>query len=178
MSNQNETAQLDVNEFHLGQILPELNDEDLAELAKNMIENAKTIAELKDITRDELEAVYHIAYQTYASGDYQQAAPIFRFLCFLDHLEFKYWLGLGSCRQMLEQYDDAIEAYTFAMFLDCDDPRPPFHAAECHLALGNREAAISGLTAAMEWAGDRPEHAALCARANNLMAVLNATAAQ
>lgn len=156
-------------------LIPDVSDEDLARISIDLLENGKTIRELKGLSRDNLEAVYQVAYQTYTSGSYEQAYKIFRFLCFFDHLEFKYWLGLGSCRQMLGQYEEAIESYTFAMLLNSDDPRPPLYAADCHLALGNREAAISGLTAALEWSGDRPEYAEIRERATTLMELLSQT---
>ncbi|EXJ15656.1 SycD/LcrH family type III secretion system chaperone [Imhoffiella purpurea] len=154
-------------------LLPGVSDEDLARITTDFINNGKTMRELKGIAREELEAVYGIAYNSYAGGDYQKARKLFQFLCFFDHLERKYWLGLGGCRQMLEDYAPAIEAYTFAMLLDSSDPAPPFHAAECHIGLGDREAAISGLTAALEWSGDRPEQfRSLRARAEAMLAIL------
>lgn len=149
--------------------IPDISDEALAELIFNFANNFKRFKDIHGITSEELEAVYGLGYQIYTTGGHEQALKIFRFLCYYDHLNFKYWLGLGSCCQMLGRCEAAVEAYTLAMLLDSDDPRPPLHAAQCHIALGNREAAISGLTAALEWAGDRPEHQSARERAEELM---------
>lgn len=154
-------------------LIPDISDEDLAQIVVDFAQNGKTIRELKGMTREEMEAVYNVAYNVYSGGDYEKAQKIFQFLCFFDHLEKKYWLGLGSCRQMLKRYQEAIEAYTFAMLLDSDDPHPPFYAADCHIALGDREAAISGLTAALEWSGDSAEYQSIRERAGALLAILN-----
>lgn len=155
-------------------LIPGISDEDLAQISVDFLENHKTMRELQGLTEEEMEAIYHVAFNTYSNGGYEQAYKMFRFLCFFDHLEPKYWLGLGGCRQMLKQYPDAVEAYTFAMLLDSDDPHPPLYAADCHIALGNREEAISGLTAALEWAGKKPEYQAVRNRATNLMEILQA----
>jgi type III secretion system low calcium response chaperone LcrH/SycD len=154
--------------------LPEISDEELTKTTLDFLAKGRTIRELRGLTREHLDAIYYVAYQKYAGGNYEQADQLFRCLCFFDHLEKKYWLGLGGCRQLQHRYPEAIEAYTFAMLLDSDDPHPPLHAADCHLALGNREAAISGLTAALEWSGDRPEYRSVRTRAANLLDVLNA----
>lgn len=157
----------DTNDVAAG--FPEISDEDLAQVIYNFANNFKRFKDLWGITSQEMEAVYGLGYQTYAAGGYEQALKIFRFLCYYDHLNFKYWLGLGGCCQMLGRYKAAVEAYTLAMLLDSDDPRPPLRAAQCHIALGNRDAAISGLTAALEWAGDQPEHRQARDQADELM---------
>lgn len=149
---------------------------DFSRLAVDFIMNGKTIGELKGLSSEDMEVVYNVAYNTYASENYEEAHKIFKFLCYFDHLEKKHWLGLGVCRQMLKLYEQAVEAYTYAMLLDSNDPQPPLLAADCHIALGNRDAAISGLTAALEWSGDRPEYQSIRERATALLEVLNASA--
>ena len=154
--------------------LPDVGAEDLAEITIDFIRNGKTLGELKGLTRDQLETIYAMAYSVYSSGDYEKALKIFRFLCFFDHLEKKYWLGLGGCLQMLKEYEQAIEAYSNTMMLDSDNPAIPLLAAECHLALDHKEEAISGLTAAIEWSGDLPDYAAIRDRAVSLLELVNA----
>ncbi|MFZ4791734.1 MAG: SycD/LcrH family type III secretion system chaperone [Candidatus Competibacteraceae bacterium] len=149
---------------------------DFSQLVVNFLMNGKTIGELKGLTSEDMDAVYNVAYNAYASENYEEAHKIFKFLCYFDHLEKKHWLGLGVCRQMLKLYEQAIEAYTYAMLLDSNDPQPPLLAADCHIALGNRDAAISGLTAALEWSGDRSEYQSIRERATALLEVLNASA--
>lgn len=156
----------------LDAILPGATVEDFAEIMQNVMQNGKTIGELKGFNRQEMEAIYNVAYNTYNSGDYAKAHQIFQFLCQFYHIEKKYWMGLGSCRQMLKQYANAIDAYSYAMLLDVDDPRPPLQAADCHIALGDKTKAISALTAAIEWSGDQPQYQAIKQRAQALLQIL------
>ena len=156
----------------LDAILPGATVEDFAEIMENVMKNGKTLGELKGMTKDEMEAVYNVAYNTYNSGNYQKAHQIFQFLCQFYHIEKKYWMGLGSCRQMLKKYVDAIDAYSYAMLLDVNDPRPPLQAADCHIALGNKDKAISALTAAIEWSGSQSKYAPVKQRAQALLEVL------
>ncbi|WP_295409525.1 SycD/LcrH family type III secretion system chaperone [uncultured Thiocystis sp.] len=155
----------------------DLNAEDLAQIALDFVQNGKTLSDLYHLSEENLETIYSVGYGMYASGGYEQANKIFEFLCFFDHLEKKHWLGLGACRQMLKHYEQAIEAYTYVTLIDFGDPQPPLLAADCHLALGNRDAAISALTATIEWSGDRPEYAALRERATGLLDLVNASPA-
>ena len=74
---------------------------------------------------------------------------------------------------MTKQYADAVKAYSFAGFLDNEDPSAPLHAAECHIALGKRAAAISGLHTAIEWAEDHPQHQPIKMRAQALLKLLD-----
>jgi type III secretion system low calcium response chaperone LcrH/SycD len=162
---------------HIDTLLPDIDADDFAEIMSNFINNGKTIRELKGLSADNMEAVYAVAYNAYNGGNYPQARKMFEFLCYFDHLEKKYWMALGACRQMQKEYKEAIDAYSFATLLDADDPRPPLHAADCHIALGNRDAAISGLTAASEWSGDSAEFQPIRHRAETLLVMLEQTPA-
>ncbi|MCP3880301.1 MAG: CesD/SycD/LcrH family type III secretion system chaperone [Sulfitobacter sp.] len=155
------------------QVLSGISADDFAEIMQNTVQNAKTLSQLKGLSDEHMEAVYMAAYTAYNNGNYEKAQQVFQFLCQFDHLEKKYWMGLGACRQMLRQYADAIEAYSFAMLLDADDPRPPLQAADCHIALGNKDAAVSGLTAAIEWSGDDEQYRAIKQRAEALLDILH-----
>ncbi|VUD69227.1 Chaperone protein IpgC [Thalassocella blandensis] len=108
------------------------------------LENGGTLGDALEMKEQELEAIYTLAYEKYANGNFIEAKPLFQLLCYCNHIEAKYILGLGATRQALEQYELAGETYSFAAFVHGDDPRFPFHAAECHLALDNWESAKSG----------------------------------
>jgi len=124
------------------------------------------------ITDEEMEAIYSIGYNLYQNGKYDDALNVFKFLCFFDHLEKKYWIGLGAVHQMMGNYEKAIEAYSYAAFLDLEDPRPAIHAADCHLILGNKEAAESALNAVIEFCSEDPEKKSYVDRAKTLLGML------
>ena len=118
----------------------------IEEAAKKFM-NGSTIKELKGITNDELEAVYSLAFNYYRSGRFDEAEKLFNFLALFDHLNAKYWMGVGAVRQMKKDFAGAVQAYGYASFLDLGNPKPQYHAAECFLAVGDRRNAASALEA-------------------------------
>ena len=131
---------------------------DLSQLTEEKIEAAAkgfakmgTIREIKGITNSEMEAVYSMGYSFYTTGRYDDAEKVFRFLVLFDHLNAKYWTGLGAVQQVKKLYGDAISSYGYASFLDLDNPKPQYFAAECFLALGDKPNALSALAALEEF---------------------------
>ena len=118
----------------------------IEEAAKKFL-NGSTIKELKGIKNEELEAVYSLAFNYYRSGKYDEAEKLFNFLALFDHLNQKFWMGVGAVRQVKKDYAGAVQAYGYASFLDLKNPKPQIHAAECFLAMGDRRNAASSLEA-------------------------------
>jgi hypothetical protein len=52
---------------------------------------------------------------------------------------------MGAVKQVQKDYRTAIACYGYAMFLDFDNPKPMFHAAECYLAIGDKESGKEAL---------------------------------
>ena len=123
-----------------------LTQEKIEQAAKALGEMG-TVRELKGITDAEMEAIYSMVYSFYKTGRYDDAEKIFRFLVLFDHLEPKYWLGVGAVQQVRKDYQGAIASYGYASFLDLANPKPQLHAAECFLALGDKVNAASSLMA-------------------------------
>ena len=123
-----------------------LTNEKIEEAAKAFAEMG-TVRELKGITDAEMEAIYSMGYSFYTTGRYEDAEKVFRFLVLFDHLNPKYWTGLGAVQQSKKLYGDAITSYGYASFLDLDNPKPQYYAAECFLALGDKDNALSALAA-------------------------------
>ena len=128
----------------------QLTPEKIEEAAKAFAEMG-TVREMKGITDAEMEAIYSMGYSFYTTGRYDDAEKVFRFLVLFDHLNAKYWIGLGAVQQVKKLYGDAIVSYGYASFLDLENPKPQYHAAECFLALGDKENALSSLAALEEF---------------------------
>ena len=128
-----------------------------------------TFKDLKNMSEDAMEAIYSVAYSLYQSGKYDESLKIFQFLCFYDHFNKKYFMGLGACQQMLKNYESALEIFTFATVLDSEDPRPMVYLGDCHLALGDKEKARHSYETAIEWAGDNSEYSQEKQRAENML---------
>lgn len=133
------------------------------------------LADLRNITSDELDAVYALAYTEYGQQHYDKAEKLFLFLCLYDHRQQKHWMGLGACRQQLGKLKPAAQAYLLAGVLQSDDPTPALQMAECLLALNELDEAERVLKVALHTASQDPHHAKVKARAE---ALLNATRAR
>lgn len=133
-----------------------ITNETIKNAAKAFLEGA-TIKELRGLTNDEMEAVYSLAYGFYRTGKFDDAEKLFNFLALFDHLNPKFWFGVGAVRQAKKDYPLAVQAYAYAAFLDLQDPKPQFHAAECYLAMGDKVKAASAICALEEFADKNTE---------------------
>lgn len=147
-------------------------DQALGEQIFDFIGKGGALRELKNVDDNTMEAIYYVAYTLYQNGKYEDSLKVFKLLGLFDHLEKKYLMGIGSCQQMLQQYKDAINSYSMAALLDISNPTPPLHAAECYLALGDFENALSGFTAALEFASKQAGFDEVTDKATKMLAVV------
>lgn len=92
-----------------------------------------------------LEAMYSIACSVYEQGQYAEAEKMFKLLCLMDHRDMRFWLGLGASRQLLGRYEEAISTYLYAVYNLAEEPILYFYIAQCHLSLGQTQAAQQNL---------------------------------
>ncbi len=123
----------------------------ITEGVKELIERGATLKQLKGVSNEELEAVYSLAFGYYRTGKYDEAAKLFQFLVLFDHLNAKFWFGLGAVQQAMKDYQGAVSSYGYCSFLNLENPKPQLHAAECFLALGDKINAASSLEALNEY---------------------------
>ena len=126
--------------------MAQITEAGIKEAAQKFL-NGSTIKELKGITNQEMEAVYSLAYNYYRTGRFDEAEKLFNFLALFDHLNQKFWMGVGAVRQVKKDFSGAVQAYSYASFLDISNPKPQLHAAECFLAMGDKRNAASSLEA-------------------------------
>ena len=124
-----------------------ITKEQIEKAAEKFIKDGATLKEVKGITNDELEAVYSLGFGYYRTGKFDEAEKLFQFLVLFDHLSSKYWFALGAVQQAQKDYEKAIASYGYSSFLDLENPKPQFHAAECCLALGDKANAASAIMA-------------------------------
>ncbi len=127
--------------------MDKITEEKIAEAAKAFVKDGTTLKEVRGITNDELEAVYSLGFGYYNTGRFDDAQKLFEFLVLFDHLNTKYWFALGAVQQARKDYLKAIASYGYSSFLDLENPKPQFHAAECYLALGDKANAASAILA-------------------------------
>ena len=142
--------------------------EAVAEELMEFIGAGGTLKTLKNISPKAMEGGYATALNYYQSGKVADAEKLFQMLCLMDHYDARFFMGLGACRQQQGNHEQAIESYSYAGLLASSDPRPPFHSAECHLALGNIKEAESGFFAASHFEGGGERFDALRLKAQKM----------
>lgn len=134
------------------------SNEDENEQMFDFFSQGGTFKDLKNMSEESMEAIYSVAYNLYKGGKYDESLKIFQFLCFYDHLNKKYFMGLGASQQMLKNYNGAIEIFTFVTVLDTEDPKPVIYLGDCYLAEGNNEKSMEYYVAAVKLAGEKDEY--------------------
>ncbi|EIA1342525.1 SycD/LcrH family type III secretion system chaperone VcrH [Vibrio parahaemolyticus] len=140
-----------------------------AEELLSFLEEGGTLKMLHDVSADTIEHIYVVGYNFFQSGKIEQAAKVFQLLSMLDHYQARFFIGLGAARQELGEYLQAIDAYSYAALVDINDPRPPFHSAECHLKLEQLTEAESGFYSAKEMSAGKSQYADLHQRAGIML---------
>ncbi|MFH0228909.1 SycD/LcrH family type III secretion system chaperone VcrH [Vibrio diabolicus] len=140
-----------------------------AEELLSFLEEGGTLKMLHDVSQDTIEHIYAVGYNFFQSGKIEQAAKVFQLLSMLDHYQARFFIGLGAARQELGEYLQAIDAYSYAALVDVNDPRPPFHSAECHLKLEQLTEAESGFYCAKEMSAGKSQYADLHERAGIML---------
>ncbi|EGQ9307778.1 CesD/SycD/LcrH family type III secretion system chaperone [Vibrio parahaemolyticus] len=140
-----------------------------AEELLSFLEEGGTLKMLHDVSADTIEHIYAVGYNFLQSGKIEQAAKVFQLLSMLDHYQARFFIGLGAARQELGEYLQAIDAYSYAALVDINDPRPPFHSAECHLKLEQLTEAESGFYSAKEMSAGKSQYADLHQRAGIML---------
>ena len=144
-------------------------------LAKKCLMEGAALADVQGYTEDEMEAVYHLAYNAYRQGKYPDARKLFQFLALNDHLESRFWMGLAATCQVSGDYRQAVAAYEMAAVLEATNPWPPFHAGECYMAMNDWEKsgeALQAVEVLCDAAEGEEDHSELRARAARLSKVI------
>lgn len=157
--------------------VPEGDPDGIGDVIVGLMNGSVAMKDVQGIDDDELESVYALAYNHFRAGKLDEAEKLLAFVCMFEHRSSKYWLGLGAVRFGQGNHEGALSAYAASAMADPDDPRPPLRAADCQLALGNRDEAKAALEMAIENSGDDPKHAVVRQRAEALIDLIDKGAA-
>ena len=144
-------------------------------LAEKCLTEGAALADVAGYTEDEMEAVYHFAYNAYRQGKYSDARKLFQFLALNDHVESRFWMGLAATCQMSGDHKEAVTAYEMAAVLEATSPWPPFHAGECYMAMKDWEKsgkAFQAVEILCDAAAGKENHDELRARAARLSKIV------
>lgn len=127
-------------ESYLASVPREKKEEDLKKFEK-FVSGEMTWAEIKGYPKAFLKDLARIAYLKYRSGQYPVAESLFKGLSIIDHTNWYYRAALGTIYQKQKLFEQAIEEYTMALTLNEQEITSLANRGECHLLLGNVEAA-------------------------------------
>ena len=117
----------------------------------------KTLQEIIGYTDAQMEDFYQVAVRVFREGRYDDAEGIFTFLSTLNPNVYAFWLGLGMCYQLKEEYEQALLVYTCASDVDLAMPLPDYYRAGCFSLLQDTTKAIHSLESALLKCGDKGE---------------------
>lgn len=152
--------------------LKSITKEEFANRLVGMLKGEILPKDVQGITDENMERLYAVAYNAFQAGQYEEARSLFQFLCLNDYLTQKYWIGLGACAYSTEDYDAALRAYVMGALAVPADPKPRMRAADCWLALGNLQAAMTALRETEALCGDQKQYAKYKERSGALIKVL------
>lgn len=107
---------------------------DYPEINQILHDRLEALPSASRLSPEQLEVVYALAYSHVAQHQYEQALPIFSFLCLYGPTRKHYLVGMGLCLQMCERYDDAIDIYALILTLYPTHYDAALRTAECQLA--------------------------------------------
>lgn len=134
------------------------NTEDLSRFCKQLLEQGKTLAELTDVSLQELENVYSRGFGSYQQGHYSRALEDFSYLVIHNPWDRRFYIALGSTLQCMERYKEALSFFALALFMDSCDPAASYRIAECFIGLKEITSARDALQTAIQQSYSNPEH--------------------
>jgi len=123
-------------------------------LTKNMepafecMREGGSLQEVLEISQETLETLYQVARHVYEQQHYEEASGLFCLLSLLNPAYTLFWIGLGNSEYVLEKYNEALLAYSFASQTDNANPFCHIYSARCHIRLNNIAAAKLSLAIA------------------------------
>lgn len=104
-----------------------------------------SLADSWGISSDTLATFYDIGTKLYQEDQLEEAASVFTFMSSLDNYNHQVWLSLGLCHLRLQEWHQAVQAFTMASVMIPEDPLPYLYTIDCYLALNDMPNAKASL---------------------------------
>ncbi len=130
-------------------------------LVRAMVHQGLTLAQVRDISPDELEAVYAVLLEALEAGQLDEAFSHATLLVTHDPWDRRYHLALAHCLQQQGLHEAAARFYAQALALEATDPLATYRIGECLLAMDERADAREAFGAAIQLSWIQGEHAAV-----------------
>ncbi|MDR1356233.1 MAG: tetratricopeptide repeat protein [Tannerellaceae bacterium] len=135
----------DIFEF----LAPVMSDFDMMTEAKSFIHWGLQLFPDDMVLKDELCYLYEL------DGDYEEAINTCNELIDVEPYSYDYWFTLGRLYSMTNDFDNAIDAFDFALTCDDSDENLKVLKAYCHFMNENYEKALEVYTELIDSEGDK-----------------------
>ncbi|WP_461534526.1 SycD/LcrH family type III secretion system chaperone [Spongorhabdus nitratireducens] len=135
------------------------NEQDLQSMLDNHLVQGGTFKDFQQISDEAMDATFVMAHGHFSNERYEEAAKAFQYLCFHDHWNPRYFVGLAACQQMLGLFGQAIETYAYAHRVKPDDPGPLYFLGDCYVCLKQDDKARDVYKKAVKLSQGRKEFA-------------------
>ena len=154
--------------------IPPVTTGTVASLMESLNKGA-TISMLCNVSKEQLENLYSLGFGLYNSANFQDAKTVFQALCVYDNLDERFWMGLAGCRQALNDFQGAVDAYSMAGTVQAfASPEPFLYAARCFLKMNKKEEAVATLKGVQELGDEKnPDHMKCRKAASALLELLS-----
>ncbi|UTH74098.1 type III secretion system translocator chaperone SicA [Chromobacterium sp. IIBBL 290-4] len=134
----------------------EMNDERVAELIWEAINEGATLKDLHGIPQEMMDGLYAYAYDFYNKGRLDDAEVFFKFLCIYDFYNPDYIMGMAAVSQLRKNYQKASDLYGLAFAQSKDDYKPVFFLGQCQLMMKKAAKAKQCFELVCEYSDDEP----------------------
>ncbi len=124
------------------------------DLMRQYVEEGRIFQEILGFADETMDKFYQVAHALFTHHRLKEASDAFLFLTTLNPFVPEYWLGLGMCEQLNEEYRQALVAYGMVVIADRHHAVAHYHSAACHNGMGDLDQAIFSLDKAIHAAGE------------------------
>ena len=104
---------------------------------RSLAESGRTLAEIRGITTDELDALYDMAHELCDEGSFHHALPIALQLVLHAPHNPRYGFMAASCLQRQNRPEQALLLFAQTLLLQPEDAAAAYRLGECLLALNH-----------------------------------------
>ena len=115
---------------------------DIINITMQSMKKMPSRAERAGITKKQLESLYALGFKLYKTVCFQQAADIFKLLCFYEPRDSRNWIALGGANQHTKNHYASAAAFAMASMYDPLNPEPKYYAAHCFIDLKDLSSAL------------------------------------
>ncbi len=108
------------------------------------------LAEVMDVSKDQIEQMYAMGFMAYQAKRYLDAQMVFMNLFLLNPQDDRFSFGVASCLKARGEYKQALLMYAMALNQNTESSKLPFYAAQSAWLEGDKEMTVQLLQEAIK----------------------------